>query len=164
MKRDSGAWDRESSRTASIWFLEFRMDPVNQCLWRRADSGGEVRVALTPKAFDVLRYLVERAGQLVTHDELLDALWPRPYVQPEVLKHQVLELRKALGDDPRHPRYIETLPRRGYRFIEPGCGLRGHGADIPPGARRPVISLRPPWTWRPARGELVQPLVRRRTA
>jgi hypothetical protein len=39
---------------------------------------------------------------------LLDALWPRPYVQPEVLKHQVLELRKALGDDPRHPRYIET--------------------------------------------------------
>jgi DNA-binding winged helix-turn-helix (wHTH) protein len=79
--------------------------------------GQEVRVALTPRAFDVLRYLVQHAGQLVTQDELLEALWPRACVQPEVLKHQVLKLRKALGDDRRRPRYIETLPRRGYWFI-----------------------------------------------
>ena len=79
--------------------------------------GQEVRVALTPRAFDVLRYLVQHAGQLVTQDELLEALWPRACVQPEVLKHQVLKLRKALGDDRRRPRYIETLTRRGYWFI-----------------------------------------------
>ena len=87
-----------------------------------------MRVALTPKAFDVLRYLVERAGQLVNHNELLDDLWPRAYVQPEVLKHQVLELRKVLGDDARRPRYIETLPRRGYRFI---ASIRGGFEEAP---------------------------------
>jgi predicted ATPase/DNA-binding winged helix-turn-helix (wHTH) protein len=117
MKRDRGALVWDGARTSSIRFLEFRLDPANQCLWRRGDSEEEARVALTPKAFDVLRYLAEHAGQLVTQDELLDALWPGAYVQPEVLKHQVLKLRKALDDDPRYPRCIETVPRRGYRFI-----------------------------------------------
>ena len=117
MKRDRGAWNWDGARTSSIRFLEFRLDPANQCLWRRTDSEEEARVALTPKAFDVLRYLVEHAGQLVTQDELLDALWPGGYVQPEVLKHQVLKLRQALDDDPRYPRCIETVSRRGYRFI-----------------------------------------------
>jgi predicted ATPase/DNA-binding winged helix-turn-helix (wHTH) protein len=116
MKRDRGlVWNGGGS--SSMRFLEFRLDPANQCLWRRGDSEEEQGVALTPKAFDVLRYLVEHAGQLVTQDELLDALWPGGYVQPEVLKHQVLKLRKALDDDPRVPRCIETVPRRGYRFI-----------------------------------------------
>jgi DNA-binding winged helix-turn-helix (wHTH) protein len=117
MKRDRGALVWDGARTSSVRFLEFRLDPANQCLWRRADSEEEACVALTPKAFDVLRYLGEHAGQLVTQDELLDALWPGAYVQPEVLKHQVLKLRKALDDDPRCPRCIETVPRRGYRFI-----------------------------------------------
>jgi DNA-binding winged helix-turn-helix (wHTH) protein len=100
-------------------FLRFRLDAVNQCLWRRGDSVDEERVSLTPKAFGVLRYLVRHAGRLVTQDELLGALWPRSHVQPEVLKHHVLEVRKALGDDPKNPLFIETLPRRGYRFIAP---------------------------------------------
>src|SRR5258708_12255908 len=117
MKRDRGALVWDGAKKSSIRFLEFRLDPANQCLWRRGDSEEEARVVLTPKAFDVLRYLVERAGQLVTQDELLDALWPGGYVQPEVLKHQVLKLRKALDDDPRYPRCIATVPRRGYRFI-----------------------------------------------
>jgi len=117
MKWDRAAWDWHGERMNSIRFREFRLDLANQCLWRRGDSGQEGRVALTPKAFDVLRYLVQHAGRLVTQNELLDALWPRAYVQPEVLKHQVLKLRKALGDNRRHPRYIETVPRRGYWFI-----------------------------------------------
>ncbi|TMH77370.1 MAG: hypothetical protein E6H52_04175 [Betaproteobacteria bacterium] len=100
-------------------FLHFRLDEINQCLWRLCDSGDDERVLLTPKAFGVLRYLVQHAGRLVRQSELLDALWPQSYVQPEVLKHHVLEVRKALGDDPRNPRFIETLPRRGYRFIAP---------------------------------------------
>jgi DNA-binding winged helix-turn-helix (wHTH) protein len=100
-------------------FAGFRLDTINLCLWRRGNVGEDERTALTPKAFDVLRYLVEHAGRLVTQDEILSALWPQSYVNPEVLKRQVLEVRKALGDDPRNPRFIETMPRRGYRFIAP---------------------------------------------
>src|SRR5262245_33267408 len=56
-------------------------------------------------------------GRLVTQAELLDALWPDTHVQPEVLKSQILDVRNALGDRPKSPHFIETLPRRGYRFI-----------------------------------------------
>jgi TolB-like protein len=93
-------------------FPPFRLDPGDQSLWRDGK-----RVALTPKAYAVLRYLVERAGRLVTQDELLDAVWPSTFVQPEVLKSQILDVRAALGDRPKDPLYIETVPRRGYRFI-----------------------------------------------
>jgi DNA-binding winged helix-turn-helix (wHTH) protein len=100
-------------------FPPFRLDFVNQCLWRRGDGAGEQRIALTPKAFAMLRYLVEHAGRLVTQDELLEALWPDAFVQPEVLKSHISEIRGALGDDPKNARFIETLPRRGYQFVAP---------------------------------------------
>src|SRR5436309_1452557 len=99
-------------------FPPFRLDTVNQCLWR-GDGAAEERVLLAPKAFDVLRYLVEHPGRLVAHDELLDALWPKTHVQPEVLKSHIAEIRAILGDDARKPLFIETLSRRGYRFIAP---------------------------------------------
>src|SRR6202007_3112955 len=70
-----------------------------------------------PKPFAVLRYLVENPQRLVTHDELLDAVWPETYVQPQVLRTYVLELRKVLGDDARQPRFIQSMPKRGYRFV-----------------------------------------------
>ena len=97
-------------------FPPFRLDTVNQCLWRRADSGEELRVILRPKSFAILRYLVDHAGRLVTQDELLGALWPGTHVQPEVLKRHIFDVRDVLGDDPKHPTYIETVTRRGYRF------------------------------------------------
>jgi DNA-binding winged helix-turn-helix (wHTH) protein len=97
-------------------FPPFRLDTVNQCLWR-GDGMAEERILLAPKAFGVLRYLVEHPGRLVTHDELLEALWPKTYVQPEVLKSHISEIRSVLGDDARKPVFIETLSRRGYRFI-----------------------------------------------
>jgi len=56
----------------------------------------------------------------VTHAELLDALWPNTHVQPEVLKSHIFEVRSVLGDDSKKPLFIETLPRRGYRFIAAG--------------------------------------------
>src|SRR5882724_1937050 len=99
-------------------FPPFRLDTVNQCLWH-GDGAAEVRVLLAPKAFDVLRYLVEHPGRLVTHDELFEALWPKTYVQPEVLKSHIAAIRAVLGDDARKPIFIETLSRRGYRFIAP---------------------------------------------
>jgi tetratricopeptide (TPR) repeat protein len=72
---------------------------------------------LTPKAFDVLRYLVEHADRVVTQDELLDAIWAETYVNPEGIRKYVLEIRKVLGDQRNPPSFIETLPKRGYRFI-----------------------------------------------
>ena len=93
-------------------FGPFRLDPTNQCLWRE-----EARISLTPKVFSVLSYLVDHPRRLVTQDELLEAIWPETYVQPEVLRTYILDLRKALGDRPKDPLYIETLPKRGYQFI-----------------------------------------------
>ncbi|HEY8714652.1 MAG TPA: AAA family ATPase [Candidatus Acidoferrum sp.] len=95
-------------------FHSFRLDTVNHCLWR-----GDQRVSLTPKAFDVLRYLVEHADRLVTQDELLTALWPETYVNPEVIKKYILGIRKALDDPRDHPEFIATFPRRGYQFVAP---------------------------------------------
>ena len=100
-------------------FHTFRLDTVNQCLWRHRDAGNDERIRLTPKAFAVLRYLVEHAGRLVTQEEFLDALWPETFVQPEVLKSHVLDIRHALGDDAKNPQFIETFPKRGYQFIAP---------------------------------------------
>lgn len=97
----------------------FRIDVTNLCVWRRNGAGVDQRLELTPKAFDVLRYLVENPGRLVSHDELLTALWRDVHVQPEVLKSYILAIRKALGDDSSRPRFIETQRGRGYRFIGP---------------------------------------------
>ena len=76
-------------------------------------------VPLTPKAYDVLRYLVEHAGRLVTKQELLDAGWPDVFVGDAALKVCIREIRKALDDEAQKPHYIETAHRRGYRFIAP---------------------------------------------
>src|SRR5262249_42280198 len=74
-------------------------------------------IPLRPKTWAVLRYLVERPGNLVTKDELLDGIWPDVTVGDELPGVSVKELRTALGDDARAPRFIATIHRRGYRFI-----------------------------------------------
>jgi predicted ATPase len=93
-------------------FGSFVLDTANERLWHEG-----VQIALAYKPFSVLRYLVENAGRLITHDELLEALWPTTYVQPQVLRTYVQELRKALDDDAKHPGFIQTLPKRGYSFV-----------------------------------------------
>src|SRR6202789_1273689 len=100
-------------------FPPLRLDATHTCLWRRADTGQEARVLLTPKAFAVLEHLVEHAGRLVTHDEMLQAVWPGTIVEPQAVKKHVLAVRTALGDCPKNSVFIETLTRRGYRFIAP---------------------------------------------
>src|ERR1700681_1325977 len=114
-------------------FQPFRLDTVNHCLWR-----AEERVRLTPRAFDVLRYLVEHGERLVTQDEILEALWPETYVNPEVIKQYIYGIRKALGDDPEKPSYIETFSRRGYQFIAP---VSDESATPPPelGTQKDVV-------------------------
>jgi len=93
-------------------FESFGLDTSNECLWRDG-----VQIALPPKPFAVLRYMVENPARLISHDELLDALWPETYVQPQVLRTYMLDLRKILGDDASQPRFIQTLPKRGYCFV-----------------------------------------------
>ena len=93
-------------------FGPFRLDSANHCLWR-----AEERISMTPKAFDVLRFLVERTDRLVTQEEILEGLWPEIYVNPEGVRKYILEIRKVLGDQPNEPLFIETLPKRGYQFI-----------------------------------------------
>jgi predicted ATPase len=102
----------------------FQLDTRNECLWQNG-----IQMGLTPKPFAVLRYLVENPQRLVTYDELLDKLWPETYVQPQVLRTYVLELRKLLGDSVDSPRFIRTVPGRGYWFLAQVEEAKGHAVD-----------------------------------
>ena len=95
-----------------IAFGKFRLDLTNECLWQGARS-----ISLRPKAFAVLKLLVEHPGLLVTKQQVLDTVWPGTFVGDAVLKDNVRQLREALHDDAGSPVYIETAHRRGYRFI-----------------------------------------------
>ena len=74
-------------------------------------------VHLAPKCFEILRYLAEHPARLVSKEELLEAVWPDTNVELAALTVAIGRIRQALGDDPRTPRFIETVHRRGYRFI-----------------------------------------------
>jgi len=95
-----------------LTFVGYAVDVQNEQLWR-----GEQLLRLTNKAFAVLRYLVEHPGQLVTKDALFAAIWPESIVSETTLTNCIGELRRALGDNPKQPQFIETVQRRGYRFL-----------------------------------------------
>jgi len=95
----------------ALAFGRYRLDPRHGLMF------GAREVKLTPKALALLSYLVERPRALVTKDELFAAVWPETTVGDAALVTCIQELRKALRDDARRPLYIETLHRRGYRFI-----------------------------------------------
>ena len=99
---------------ACLLFHPFHLDLINEQLWR-----GEQRIALRPKPFALLRYLVEHADTLVTKADLRAAVWGKTHVAEGVLRGYIRDLRQVLGDDPAVPRFIETVDRRGYRFIAP---------------------------------------------
>lgn len=105
---------------------EYLLDESNARLTRDGQP-----LDVPPKAFAVLCLLARNAQKLVTKDELLDAVWGHRHVSESVLKSVINQLRSLLGDDPRAPRYIETLNRRGYRFV----------ASVAPVA--PVANTRP---------------------
>jgi len=99
-------------RQRAICFGPFQIDQESDQL---RQEGTVIR--LRPKSFAVLRYLAEHPRRLITKDELLEAVWPGIVVSESVLTVCLSELRKALGDLAQSPRYIETVPRRGYRFV-----------------------------------------------
>ena len=94
-------------------FGDFRIDPRKRTLVR---IGGET-IALTPKHFDTLHYLVEHAGEVLEKDSLMSAIWPGVIVEENNLSQAISQLRRMLGDDGAEHRYILTVPRRGYRFV-----------------------------------------------
>ena len=119
-------------------FGPYRFDLGTRQLWR-----GTLEVSLTPKALAVLRVLVMHPGQVVTKEEFFQRAWGETVVSDDALAACIQELRRALRDDARNPRYIETAHRRGYRFIGKVVG------DQPPvvsqteevvGSQYPVVS------------------------
>src|SRR5262245_31220010 len=115
-----------------ISFGPFRLDLANECLWQ-----GTRAISLRPKPFAVLKLLVENSGQLVTKQQVLDAVWPGTFVSDAVLKDSIRQLREAFGDDAESPAYIETVHRRGYRFI---AKLSRDGSREETQRRVPVLS------------------------
>jgi TolB-like protein/DNA-binding winged helix-turn-helix (wHTH) protein len=105
-------------------FGSFRLNPAERLLLRDQAS-----VHLPPKAFDALLVLVENRGHLLEKDELLRRVWPDTFVEESNLAQHISLLRKALQDGEDGPRYIETVPRRGYRFIAEVRELGGIATD-----------------------------------
>lgn len=93
-------------------FGPFRIDPAERLLMRSGDS-----IPLTAKAFDTLLILVQRSGHLVEKSELISAVWTNSFVEEGNLTVVICTLRKALGDDNSERKYIQTVAKRGYRFV-----------------------------------------------
>ena len=144
----------------------FRLDTHSGVLLR-----GTEPVALGRRAVALLRALVERPGALVAKDALIDAAWPGQAIEDSNLTVQIAALRRALGEAPGGDRWIETMPRRGYRFIgpvvasdedgaitvAPRVDIRGEATPIMHGAT--PVSRSPTPRWMPRRSSMVKPSV-----
>ena len=114
--------DRSPSAGREVFtFGAYELDVTAGQLRRGPES-----VALRPKCFDLLHFLAAHRGELISKPRLLEALWPDVVVADATLSRTITELRETLGDDPHHPTFIETVPRRGYRFI----AALDHAADV----------------------------------
>ena len=102
----------DGKETRSFAFKSFRLD-----LSERQLVNAGVPVPLTPKAFDVLAFLVIRGGHLVEKDELLRAVWADSFVEEANVARIIHTLRKILGEDQNGNKFIETVAKKGYRFV-----------------------------------------------
>src|SRR5688500_8753204 len=93
-------------------FGEFRLDPEERILTQDGKP-----ISITPKVFDLLTVLIKNRGRVIEKDELMAAIWKDSFVEDSNLAFNIRQLRKALDDDARQPSFIETVPKRGYRFI-----------------------------------------------
>jgi len=103
-----------SDGTVAYAFGEFTLDVGSRTLRRDAEI-----VTLPSRALDALLYLVRHRDRLVRKNELVEAVWHDVVVTDDSLIHAISVLRRALSDDPNQPRYVQTVPRRGYRFVAP---------------------------------------------
>ena len=118
---------------ARVRFDAFELDEPNALLLRNGKA-----VTLAPKPFAVLCALARRPGSLLTKHALLDDVWGHQFVTDSVLKTAISEVRAALDDDPKQPCYIETVSRRGYRFIAATIGGAAQ-RDIGAGREHPAL-------------------------
>ena len=98
-----------------ISFAEFEIDAAHRRLLRH----GEI-LPLNAKAFDLLVFLAENSGRIVTKDEILEAVWENQFVEEANLKVQISALRKVLGEPKEAPRFLVTVPGKGYKFVSDG--------------------------------------------
>ncbi len=112
------------------WIVEPQLNRV---------SNGEISVHLEPKAMELLLCLADHAGEVVSRRDLVDSVWTVEFVADSTLTHTVADLRKALADDARAPRFIETIPKRGYRLIAAAKG----GSRKEDSGRRPTVGRDP---------------------
>src|SRR6478752_9295517 len=101
-------------RRPTLAFGPFTFEPDNHLLRRGADQ-----VAAPPRVLGVLDLLLERAGDLVRRQDLIDRVWQEAFVTDTSLAEAVSALRQLLGDDAQAPTYVQTVHRRGYRFVAP---------------------------------------------
>jgi TolB-like protein len=113
-----------NSQVSQYEFGSFLLDVVGHVLLRNGEP-----VALTPKAFDTLVVLVQNSGRILEKKELLDKVWAGAFIGEATLAQNIFTLRKALGRNPLGYQYIETIPKRGYRFIEQVRELQLVSAD-----------------------------------
>src|SRR6266536_6253556 len=111
----------------TIEFGPFRISTADRLLYR----DGEV-MRLFPRAVDVLLVLLTSDGRVVAREELIKAVWGNTTVEEGGLTSNISDLRKALGDDPKDPRYIETIPKHGYRWVGPMTALAKPEPPTPP--------------------------------
>src|SRR5215831_20158439 len=116
-------------------FGPFRLDSAERLLLRDGSP-----VSLTPKAFETLVALIERRGRLVEKEELLEILWPDSFVEEHNLANNISTLRKALGEVKNTVQYIETVPKRGYRFVAAVTEIRDEDNAPTPGAAQMLAS------------------------
>src|SRR5215467_5189169 len=131
------------STPRQYFFGEFRLDAVQRALFRKDDF-----VSLTPKALETLLFLVERHGRIVDKKELMDAVWPDTFVEEVSLARNVSVLRKILSENEDGQSFIETIPKRGYRFVarvsendqtsSAGTGQASVPVMVPGGAVKPL--------------------------
>jgi len=115
---------------------EWTVDPH-----RHLVSNGEISVHLEPKAVSVLVCLVENAGRVVSRRTIIDRVWATEFIADSTLTSTVADIRRALGDDPRSPRFIETIPKNGYRLIPEVSGFNAPASPTAPAAPRPPMAI-----------------------
>jgi len=139
--------ERASELGARFWLDDWLVEPS----LNRISRGGAA-AQVERKAMDVLLYLAGRAGEVVDKRELQDAIWQTEYVADNTVSVRIYELREALQDDAKDPRYIETVPKRGYRLIaavrfsavaEPDAGVLAEKPSERPDDRSPYPGLSP---------------------
>lgn len=127
----------------------FEFDGFRADLRNRLLSRGDRAIPLTPKAFDTLAVLLARTGEVLTKDQLLEQVWPDTFVEEATLTQNIYTLRKTLAEAGGAREYIETLPRRGYRFAGPVQAL----AVESPGTDGPTVSSLAVLPFEPLTGE-----------